>query len=58
MVHEFLRKGHFYPRFWKNAKDKRGWTPLHIATSKNDVNIVAILMKYNSNPTIKDTEGK
>lgn len=41
-----------------NAKDIDGDTPLHWATSRNDVNRVLLFIKNGSNVNIKNKEGK
>ena len=35
----------------------RMWTPLHVAAYRNHHNVLAILLKYGSDPTIKNKDG-
>ncbi len=39
-----------------NAKDKNGWTPLHLASFKN-YEMMEFLLKNGADPNIKDNEG-
>ena len=39
-------------------RDDRGWTPLHIAASLGDAEMVAILLKYNAVPNLVDKNNK
>ncbi len=42
-----------------DAKNKEGHTPLHSACiQKCDCKYIALLMKYNSDPTLRDNNGK
>jgi hypothetical protein len=40
-----------------NAKDKFGWTPLHLAASGGHVNVVRLLLERGADPTVKDRSG-
>jgi ankyrin repeat protein len=41
----------------KTSASYGGWTPLHGATARNSVGIVAVLLKYGADPTAKDAKG-
>jgi hypothetical protein len=51
-----LRAGTLFPGV-KNSRDARGQTPLHLAVLQGSPELVALLMKYNSNPTLPDLAG-
>ena len=56
-VRMFLRNTKSFPNY-KNMKNADGRTPLHIAALLGYSEIVALLLKYNSQADIKDNFGK
>ena len=40
-----------------NFKDNRGYTPLHLAASENQEEIVRILLAAKANPNASDADG-
>lgn len=40
-----------------NKKNKLGYTPLHLALLRNDLEMVSLLIKYGADPTIKTVKG-
>lgn len=57
MSRYFLRNQASFPNY-KNSKDRNGQTPLHIAALKGNSELVALLLKYNAHPNIRDIAGK
>jgi uncharacterized protein YukE len=41
-----------------NARNNRGWTPLHIAAYWNRKDIAKLLLENGANPTVGDSSGK
>jgi len=40
-----------------NAKDEFGYTALHLAADRGNINVVELLLKHGADPTIKDGDG-
>ena len=41
-----------------NAKNGRGWTPLHVAAFWNRIEIAMLLLENGANPAAEDSNGK
>jgi Protein tyrosine and serine/threonine kinase/Ankyrin repeats (3 copies) len=57
LVRFFLRNSSLFPNY-KNSKDSEGRTSLHIAAMQGNPELVALLLKYNSDKDVKDKYGK
>ncbi|CAG9332181.1 unnamed protein product [Blepharisma stoltei] len=53
----FLRDQKSFPNY-KNTSDMNGQTPLHIAAYKGSSELVALLLKYNAQPYLRDRFNK
>ena len=56
LIRFILRNPQLFPSI-KNQKNTSGQTPLHIAASQGNAEIVAMLLKYNANKEICDGQG-
>lgn len=56
IVKTILRERRLFPNL-KNARDHRGKTALHLAAEACNAELVALLLKYNCQPDIKDNQG-
>ena len=57
LVRLFLRNSQAFPNY-KNSKNIEGRTPLHLAAHTGNVELVAMLLKYNCNKDILDISNK
>jgi ankyrin repeat protein len=46
------------PRSWVSAQNQDGITPLHLATSNNDVEVIKTLFNAGANNSLRDNDGQ